>query len=127
MHAMKIYARRENVRVARQAQRRQISAVRSAPQTDPLLINIVTVLQVLRTGYDVLIFGSTARAAMRRQPKRPPIADAAAIVHRQNHVAAADQILILGIRVVIVIAIVPAQKHFAHRPAMHENDCRQLA
>ena len=127
MHAVKIDSGSEDVRVARQAERRQITAIRSAPQANSLLVNIITLAKVLRAGHDVLIFRSAARATMLGHAKAAAVADAAAIIHRQDHVAAAGEILIHRVRVVVVIKILPAEQHLPHRPTMHENERGHLA
>src|SRR5712691_8606798 len=107
MHAVKINSSSEDVRVARQAQRRQVTSVRSPPQPDALFVNVVALTQILRASDDILILRRAARAAMLRQPKAATVADAAAIIHRKNRVAATRQILIHRVRVVIVIKVMP--------------------
>src|SRR5262245_64399771 len=60
VHAVEIDTGFENVRVACQTHGGQKSAVGSAPETDPLRINVVERLQKFRTGDHILVFGCAA-------------------------------------------------------------------
>ena len=57
MHAVKIDAGFEDVGVARQTHGGQKAAVGSAPETDPLRVNVVECLQKFRDRDYVLVFG----------------------------------------------------------------------
>src|SRR5205085_4028213 len=112
----------EEIGIARKAERRQIAAIRAAPETDVLWINRTTLAQILRSRNDVLILGCATRAPVLRFTKRAPVADAAAIVDREHRVAATGEILIERVGVVIVVEIMPAEEHLAHGAAVHKDD-----
>ena len=69
---------------------------------------------------DVLIFLSTARSALLALAESAPVHDAGAIVDRENHETARDEILIFGVCVVIVLQVMKAEHHLATRAAVHK-------
>ena len=121
MHAVHVDARRKNIRVARQSQRREQATIRSAPQPDPLCIDNRQALQVFRAGDNVFVFRRSSPPRVRRFPERAAIHDSEPIIDRKYDVSAASQVLIHGIRIVVVVHVMKTEHHLANRAAMDKN------
>ncbi len=80
MHAVEIDAGFEKVGVARQAHGGQKPAVGSAPETDPLRVNVVELLQKFRARDHILVFGCAAPHRFWRLAKCAPVHDAESII-----------------------------------------------
>src|SRR5438046_7068163 len=104
---MKIDAGFENVGVARKTHGGQKPAVRSAPETDPLRIDVVERLQKFRTRNHVLVFGGAAPHGVWWLAKGAPVHDAEPIVHREHSVTLARQILIHRVGGVVMLHVMP--------------------
>src|SRR5215510_6018804 len=75
----------------------------------------------MRGGDNILIFRSSARAAVLGLPERAAVADAETIVDRQDRISTASQVLIEAVGVVVVVHIVPAEHHLPDRAAVHKD------
>src|SRR5205814_6653067 len=84
-------------------------------------VDVGTALQEFSRGDNILIFGCAATSAARRFAEGAAVADAAAVIERENDVAAAGEILIHGIGIRVVVHVVPAEKHLANRPTVKKN------
>src|SRR5215467_8566386 len=121
MNAVEIDASDKEIGVATEAECGEVAAVASAPQADLLGGDIRTTLQKFSGGNDVLIFRRATTGPPRRFTKRTAVANAAAIVERENDVATAREILIHGVGIRVVVHVVPAEKHLANRAAVKKN------
>ena len=83
-------------------------------------------MQEFSRGDNILIFGCAATSAARRFAEGAAVADAAAVIERENDVAAAGEILIHGIGIRVVVHVVPAEEHLPHRATVQEDRCRPL-
>src|SRR6185295_11749604 len=117
---MKVHSCREHPRIPSKSHRRQKAAIGPAPQPYAFRVNVGSITKILARGYYVLIFRSPARSAMHGFTKRPSVADAAAIVDRQDNVASTRKVLVERICVVVVLEVVPPKQHLADRPAVTE-------
>src|SRR6266566_3987401 len=100
MHAVKVHAGGKEVGVAAQAKRGEVATIASSPQADALGIDVRPALQEFPGNDDVLVFTRATAGAAGRFAERAAITNAAPIVQRENHMAAAREILIhsVGIR-----------------------------
>src|SRR5438552_454375 len=121
MHAVHVDARRKNIRVARQSQRREQATIRSAPQPDPLCIDNRQALQVFRAGDNVFVFRRSSPPRVRRFPESAAIHDSETVIDRKYDVSPARQVLIHGIRIVVVVHVMKTEHHLANRAAMDKN------
>src|SRR5690242_4865464 len=121
MHAVKIDASDKEIGVTSETERGEIAAVASAPETDALGINIGAGSQKFSRGDHVLIFGGAASSAARSFAERAAVADSAAVIERQDDVAAAGEILVHGIGIRVVVHVMPAAKHLANGAAVKKN------
>ena len=122
VHAVEIDAGFENVGVARQTHGGQKSAVGSAPETDPLRINVVECLQKFRARDHVLVFGCAAPHRFWRLAKGAPVHDAEPVIHREHGVTFARQILIHRIGVVVILHVMKPEQHLPDRSAVREDE-----
>src|ERR1700722_2120503 len=122
MHTVKVDSRFEDVRIAREPHRRQITAIGAAPDADAFRIDAGLLLQETRAGRDILIFGRAGRAPAIGLMKRATVTDTQTIVYRQHDEAMRSEILIHGIGIAVIAHVMPAQQHLPRRPAMHEYD-----
>src|SRR5437016_10726189 len=97
VYAVKVDTRREEIRVSRKAQRGEVTTVAAAPQADTRGVHVGSRLQIFPGSNYVLIFTGTASGAAGSFAERAAISDAAAIVHREDDVAAARKILVHGV------------------------------
>src|SRR5205823_6751830 len=119
---VKIDAGFKNVGVARQTHGGQKSAVRSAPKTDPLRINIAKVLQKFRARDYILVFGCAAPHRFWRLPKGTPVHDAEPVIHREHGVTFARQILIYCVGVVVILHVMKTEEHLPARSTVREDE-----
>jgi len=73
---VKIDTSGEEIRVASEAERREIAAVASAPETDALEVNVGAALQEFSGGDDILVFRRAASGAAGRSSERAAAASA---------------------------------------------------
>src|SRR5260370_28512615 len=73
------------------------------------------------SGHHVLILRRAASGSPRRFAERAAVANSAAVIQRKNDVSAAGEVLIHGVRIRVVVHIVPAEEHLADRPAVKKN------
>src|SRR5438309_8505184 len=121
---MEIDAGFKNVRVACQAHGGEKSAVRSAPEPDPLRINVVERLQEFRTRHYVLVFGCAAPDRVSWLAKRASVHDAQPIIHRQHGVPFARQILIHRISIVVILHVMKTEQHLPDGSPVREDKSR---
>src|SRR4029453_9887621 len=100
----------------------QKSAVRAAPETDPLRINIVERLQEFRARDNILVFRRAAPHRLWRLAKGASVHDAKPIIHRENGVTFTRQILIHCVGIVVVLHVMESEEHLPNRSAMRENE-----
>ena len=118
---MEVHTCREQIGIAPQAERRQIAAIASAPQSDAFCVDIAGAQQIFARRHHVLIFRRATPSAALGFSKRPAVADPAAIIQRQDNVSAAHEVLIHRIGIRVVVHVVPAEEHLPHRPAVQKN------
>src|SRR5262249_30223883 len=99
----------EEIGVTRETHRRKVTAVAAAPEADALGIDVGAGLQIFSGGDDVLIFAGASAGTIRSFTESTAVADAAAIVHRENDVAAIGEILIHRIGIRVVVHVMPAE------------------
>src|SRR5207245_2513641 len=104
-----------------EAERGEIAAIASAPETDALRVDVRTALQEFPGGNNVLVFRGATTGAAGRFTERAAIANAAAVIQREDNVTAAREILIHGVGIRVVVHVVPAEKHLANRAAVQKN------
>src|SRR6266581_3429064 len=121
MDPVKIHSGLEQIRVASETHGSEKAAVRTSPQANFVWINLGKSLQVSACGHHIFVFRCSAPNRIRSFAKRAPIHNSEAIIHRQDSVAAATQILILGVSIVIVVHVMKAEHHLADGASMHEN------
>ena len=119
--AVEIHAGGKQARSARQPERRQVAAVRPAPQADPRRVDVGARAQIESRALHVVKLTGAARAIIDRLAEVEPVADAAAIVDGEHDVSLAGQVLIHRVRIVVVVHVVPAQQHLPPRSAVHED------
>src|SRR5262249_28776568 len=100
---------------------------RASPQPDAPPVDVTSSSKITARRHYVLILGRAARASMFGLAKRPPVADAAPVIHRQNYKTATRKVLIQRVRVVIIEAVVPSEQHLPYWSAVHEDYRRRLA
>src|ERR1700738_3512868 len=122
VNAVEVYPGGEDIRIAREAHGREEPAVATAPKANSRGIDIGAALKVFSSGDDVFVFGGAAAGTPWSFAKGATVADAAAIVDREHNVSAASEILIHRVGIRVVIHVVPAEKHLAYRPAVHEDE-----
>jgi len=110
------------MRGARQPECRQVAAVRTAPDADAERIHVGAATQVDTGPEHVLELARPARAVAERLAELQAVADPAPVVDGEDDVAAARQVLIEGVGVVVVLHVVPAEQHLAPRAAVEERD-----
>ena len=74
--------------------------------------------------HHVVELRAAGRAVVERLAELEPVADAAAIVHRQHDVALAREPLIHRVGVPVVVVVVPAEQHLPARAAVEEDQRR---
>src|SRR5215831_13464896 len=126
VHAVKIHAGSKEIRVAPQAECSEIAAVASTPEADALGVNVCAGLQEFSCGDHVLIFRRATSGAARSFTERAAIANTAAVIERENDIAAASEILVHGVGIRVVVYVVPAEEHLANRAAVKKNQSGAL-
>src|SRR5437763_13878592 len=121
MHAVEIHPRREQIGGARQAERSQIAAVRSTPQSNVSRVHVRAASQIQPRAFHVVELTRAGGAIIDRLTKVEAISDSTAIVDRQDHITLARQVLIHAVRVVVVFPVMPGRQHLPARPAVHED------
>src|SRR5256885_16902052 len=106
---------------ADQAKGRRVAAVRATPETDAGRVDVGASAQVEPCPLHVVPLARPARAIAQGLPKLHSVADSAPVIDREHDETAARQELIEGIGVVVVLQVVPAEEHLAHRAAMEED------
>src|SRR5690349_8317864 len=107
VHAVKIDAGRKDVGVARQSQCGEVATVAAAPQAYPSRIDVCARLQIFSGGNHVLVFAGAAARAAGGFAKCAAVADPAAVIHGEDHVAAAGKILVHTVGIRVVVHVVP--------------------
>src|SRR5437899_5444493 len=100
MYTMKINSGCKNVGVVSQAHGSQITAIRSAPEPDPLGINRWLTLQESGTSHHIPIFGPSPPARIGSLTESAAIHNSQTIIYREYNVALAREVLVHGIRIV---------------------------
>src|SRR5579863_3245873 len=118
---MQINSGLEDIRVARERERRQVAPIRSAPDTDAGRIDLRQSLQKARGGEHILVFGGATVSRVLRLMKRSSVADAEPIVDREHDATAAREVLIHRIGVAVVVHVVPAKQHLAGGTTVYED------
>src|ERR1700747_1256634 len=108
---MEVDAGGEDVGVAPAAESGEVAPVAAAPEADSSGIDIGAGLQKFSGGDYVAVFGRAAACAARGFAEGEAVADAAAIVYGEDHVAAAGEVLVHGVGVRVVVHVVPAEEH----------------
>src|SRR3989440_2086355 len=121
-HAIKSDAGFKIVGVRRRPRGGKNPAVGSAPETDPLRIDVVERLQKFRARNHILVFGGAAPHGVWRLAKGAPVHDAEPIVHRKHGVTFARQILIHRVGVVVILHVMPSEQHLPDRSAVCEDE-----
>src|SRR5262245_6214083 len=57
-----------------------------------------------------------------RFAKLHSVSNATAVIDRQDNVTLVGEVLVEGVRVMVVAHVVPTQQHLSTRPAMEQND-----
>ena len=127
MDAVEVDARFEDIGVARQRKRSQISAVGAAPYSDSIPIDQRVALQKARPGEDVLIFRSPGWPPTCGEIKVVTVSDPAPVVDGEHDESTARQVLVDRVRVRIVVHVMPRQQHLTKRAAVHEHDRRMFS
>ena len=122
--AVQVHARLEQVRVAREAERRQQPAVRTAPDADPRRVHARGLLQETTARHDILVLGRPGRAGMLGVLEVVAVTDSQAVVDRQHDEAVRGQVLVHRVGVAVVAHVRPAEHHLPGRSAVHEDDAR---
>src|SRR5215469_2891877 len=120
---MEVYAGSEQIGIASETHGGEISAVRASPQAVLFRIDDGESLQVFGRSDDVFVFGTTAPSGVERFAKGAAIHDAETVVDRQHNVALARQVLIHGVRVVVVVHVVKSEHHLPDGAAVAEDQC----
>src|SRR5580704_5363292 len=123
---MKVDAGGEDVGVVREAHCGEEAAVTAAPEADAGRIDVGTRLQKFSGGDYVAEFGGAAACGAGGFGESAAVADAAAIVDGKDDVAAAGEVRIHGVRVRVVVHVVPAEKHLTHGATVVEDESRML-
>src|SRR5438309_11933537 len=117
---MEVDAGLENVGVAGEPHRGEITAIGAAPDADLRRVDVGQRLQVLRSGDDVLIFGPSRGTRMIGMMEAVAVADTEAVVYGQYHIAVTREILVHRVGVAVIIHVLPAEQHLPRRAAMDE-------
>src|SRR5262249_1349411 len=94
----------------------------TAPDSDPLSIDIRQALQILSARHHIFVLGRTSPSAVSGLAKRASIHDSEPVVYREHHVAQAGQILILGVSVVVVVHVMDRRQHLRRWPAVNKDE-----
>src|ERR1700739_807226 len=96
VYSVEIDTSGKKVRVAREPQSSEVAPVTATPQANVRGVYAGARLQIFGSGDDVLILAGSASSAAGRFAEPAAVADSAAIVYRQHHVAAACEVLVHG-------------------------------
>src|SRR6476661_9428922 len=121
---MKVSPRCKNVGVTSQCQRRQKSAIGSAPEPNPLRIDGCLAQKKPGPGHNVFILGGPSPTRVLGLPESAAIHDSQSIIYREHDVPLAGQVLIHRVGVVVVVHVVEAEHHLPHRSTMSEDQSR---
>jgi hypothetical protein len=124
VHAVHVHARPEQVGGTRESHGGQIPAVRSAPQTDAVPVDVLAVGEMEAGAHDVPELRATRGAVVERLPELEPVADAAPVVHREDDRAPVRHVLVERIGVVVIAAVVEPEVHLSPRAAVQEEERR---
>src|SRR5204863_10148889 len=105
-----------------QAHGGQESAVRSAPKTDPLRIDVIERLQKFRARDYILVFRCAAPHRFWRLAKGAAVHDAEAVIHREHGVTFARQILVHRIGVVVILHVMKTEEHLPDGSTVREDE-----
>src|SRR5260370_12970666 len=105
---------------ASEAESRQVAAVTATPESDAGGIHVRARAQVEASAFDVVELTGAGRAVVESFAKIQAVADATAIVHGQDNVAAAREVLIHGVSIAVIKHVVKAEKHLAARSAVEK-------
>src|SRR4030081_3397763 len=94
---MDVHASREQIGITPQSERGQVAAVASTPESDAFAVHVAAGLQIFSSRDDVLVFFRAAAGAPRGSAERAAVADSATVIQREDHIAAAGEILIHGV------------------------------
>ena len=122
--AVDVHAGGEQVGRPREAERGEVAAVGAAPQPDAVPVHAGEVSEEPAGAEHIAEFGGAARPVVQRFAEFHPVAGAAAVVHRQDGVAAARQVLVEGVAVGVIAHVVPAEQHLPAGAAVEEQDAR---
>src|SRR6185437_271751 len=126
MYAVEINPGGKQIRSPREGKGGQITAVRSAPNTNSLRVHVLPRLQVQTSSDYVVELACAPRSVVDRFPKVQPIADAATVIHRKHHVSVIREELVQSVGIRIIVHVMEAQQHLPARPAMKEHQCGML-
>ena len=122
MHAVQVDTGGEQVRGARQTERRQVPAVGAAPESDVRPVYLRPPPQIQAGSGDVAILGGALGSEVDGFAEFHAVADSAAIVHGQDDEAPAREVLVHRIGVAVVVHVMPAGQHLTPRSAVEEDD-----
>src|SRR2546428_6238566 len=106
--------------------RSTLTGVAAEPETDALGVDVGTALQIFSCGDNILIFRCAAAGSADCFAEGAAVANAAAVVECEDDVAAAGEVLVHGIRIRVVVHVMPPEQHLANRSAMKKNQSRTL-
>ena len=118
--AVHIDAGSEEIGGAGEAESGQVAAIAAAPQADARGIDVGARAEIESCAFHVVELAGTGGAVVERFAKIEAVADAAAIVHGEDDVAAAGEVLIHGVGVAVIKHVVKAEKHLAARSAVEK-------
>src|SRR5690349_9697211 len=122
VNAVKINAGGENIGIAAEPESSEITTVASAPKPDARGVHIAAALQIFPGGNDIAILGGAAAGARGSFAEIAAITDSTAVVHGQNDIATAGEVLVHRVGIRVVIHVMPAEKHLPNRAAVHEDE-----
>src|SRR5262249_49405278 len=124
VNTVNVHSGGKDFRISREAERGQISAIRSAPDANPGWIDIGAFLQVLSGRQYVEVFGGAARARPFGELNCLAVADAQTIVHGKHGKTPVRQVLVGPVVVRVLPPVMPAEKHLSWSAAVHVYDRR---
>ncbi len=125
MDAVEVDAGAEQIGVARQAESGEQPAVGAAPEADAMRVHLRLLLQEVGARHHVAVLRRAAPGAVRRLAEGAPVHDAEAVVDRQHGIAAAGEVLIHCVGVVVVLHVMEPKQHLPDRSAVGEDQARQ--
>ncbi len=122
MDAGDVHARGDGVGRANQGLGGHQAAVAHPPDAYTLGVDILAPLQIGHRPEQIVDLAAAAWSEIHGFAVVEAVADAAAVVHRQDDVAARRQVLVLGVHPVVGAHRVEAEQHLAPRPAVEEQE-----